>query len=147
MTCTIDLPVSTVDGVYTNNAGVTGTPTDEDGTPIPGAEPPTDEDDAEVSNDSDGDGIPDDEETDQDTDGDGTPDYLDEDSDGDGIPDIEESRTDSNNDGTPDRLQVPSVLANTGPGLLARSLIAGSVALVVGLGVLARHRHKEVEAS
>ena len=45
VTCTLVLPVN---GNKTNNAGTTGTPTDEAGVPLPNVEPPTDEDDAVV---------------------------------------------------------------------------------------------------
>jgi len=45
VTCTLDLMVN---GSLTNSAGVTGTPTDENGNPLPGVLPPTDEDEAVV---------------------------------------------------------------------------------------------------
>jgi len=43
--CTTDIAV---DGTVTNNAGTTGTPSDENGNPLPDVDPPTDEDDAVV---------------------------------------------------------------------------------------------------
>ncbi len=109
--------------------------------------PPTDDDDAQVDNDSDGDGIPDSEESDVDTDGDGIPDYLDTDSDGDGIPDSEELRGDA--DGIPDRLQFktepPRRLAFSGSNIALFGLFGLGFTLF-GLAILVARRKKRQEA-
>ncbi len=59
VTCLLELQVSTFDGIYTNSAGTTAVPTDEQGTPIDGLSPLSATDDAVVDNDTDGDGVPD----------------------------------------------------------------------------------------
>ncbi len=134
VTCVTELSVSTLSGVYINNAGVTGTPADETGAPIPGVLPPQDADDAQVENDSDGDGLPDSQEKNIDTDGDGIPDYLDVDSDGDGIPDAQEAK-DANGDGILDHLQI----AFTGSSAI---MLAAIALLLVALGALAIRKTK-----
>gem|GEM_PF-3369514 len=48
VTCTLDLTVDQADSPYTNSAGTTGTPTDENGDPIPGLDKPEDDDPAQV---------------------------------------------------------------------------------------------------
>ncbi len=149
VTCTVEISVSTLSGIYENNAKTTGTPSDPEGNPKLGVEPPTDDEVAVVDNDSDGDGLPDSEESDIDTDGDGIPDYLDLDSDGDGILDANELRGDANGDGIPDRLQAKKAnVAKSLPFTGASSALLGSLALaaITAGGVLlfaARRRESE----
>ncbi len=149
VTCTVEISVSTLSGIYENNAKTTGTPSDPEGNPKLGVEPPTDDEVAVVDNDSDGDGLPDSEESGIDTDGDGIPDYLDLDSDGDGILDANELRGDANGDGIPDRLQAKKAnVAKSLPFTGASSALLGSLALaaITAGGVLlfaARRRESE----
>jgi len=48
ITCTLDIDIANEDSPYTNTAATSGTPTNDDGDPIPGIDSPTDDDPAAV---------------------------------------------------------------------------------------------------